>query len=368
MRIAIDARWNYHPGVSVYVAHLLDVLPGPAAERGIEIVAYESPERPNPQSHPNLRKVQITSGCYSPKAQLELARSARRDGVDLFHAPFYWTPLVMHCPVLVTIHDLIPFLFPTYGAVHREIVKAGYRVSTRMATHVACISETTRRDVMALLKVPAEKVTRVYNCLDTDFFSATPEPGEAEYLRERYGINGPYVMTPSASNWQTKNLGGALRAIERARDRSSISFQTVITGSTSGLDATGLRPSLRETIVTGRVPFEDLPKLYRNATVFLSLSKYEGFGYPLGEAMSCGTASISSRGGSLPEIAGDGALMYDGDDNEGVADAIVALLASPEKRNALIEKAISHSKTFSIDAYVDNMLNLYKVVAEQKYK
>ena len=175
-------------------------------------------------------------------------------------------------------------------------------------------------------------------------------------------------MTPSASNWQTKNLDGALRAIERARDLSSVPFQTVITGSTSGLDQTGLRSSLRETIVTGRVPFEDLPKLYRNATVFVSLSKYEGFGNPLGEAMSCGTASISSRGGSLPEIAGDGALVYDGDDNEAIADGIVALLASPEKRNALIEKAIPHIKTFSIDAHVDNMLNLYKVVAEQKHK
>lgn len=366
MRIAIDARWNYHAGVSVYVEHLLRELPGPASERGIEIYAYEAPSRPNAQSHPNLHKVAIESGCYAPKAQLELARRAREDKIDLFHAPFYWSPLRMPCPVLVTIHDLIPFLFPTYGRLHRTIVKAGYRLSARCATHLACISESTRRDVMALLKVPAEKITRVYNCVDARVFNAQPAPGEKEYLRERYGIEGAYVMAPSASNWQTKNLDGALRAIERARDKSDQSFQTVITGSPEGLEQTGLRAKLRNAVATGRVPSEDLPKLYRNATVFLSLSKYEGFGLPLAEAMSCGTACISSRGGSLPEIAGDGARVCNGGDAEEVSDAIVDLLEHGEKRADLMRRALEQSQKFSIASCTQNMLHLYERLASAK--
>lgn len=363
MRIAIDARWNYHAGVSVYVEHLLRELPGPAFERGIEIYAYEAPSRLNAQSHPNLHKITIESGCYAPQAQLELARRARADKIDLFHAPFYWSPLRMPCPVLITIHDLIPFLFPTYGRLHRAVVKAGYRVSAQCATHLVCISESTRRDAVRLLKVPAEKTSRVYNCVDASIFNAQPERGEKEYLRERYGIEGAYVMTPSASNWQTKNLDGALRAIERVRDKSDLSFQTVITGSPEGLEQSGLRATLRNAVATGRVPSEDLPKLYRNATAFLSLSTYEGFGYPLAEAMSCGAACVCSRGGSLPEIAGDGALVCDGNNVEEVSEALLEFLKSEEKRTEFIGRAHRQVQRFSVGAHVDGMLNLYESLA-----
>lgn len=364
MRIAIDARWNYHPGVAVYVSHLIEALPGPASERGIEIVAYESPARPHRYSHPNLRKITVKSGCYSPAAQFELRGRARKDNIDLFHAPFYWIPFLLPCPVLVTIHDLIPFLFPTVGFAHQELVKAGYRASTRFASHVACISERTRTDVLEILGLPPGKVTRVYNFLDTDFFSPASSPGELEYLRERYGIQTPYVMTPSASNWQTKNLAGCLRSIERARDRSPIPFQTVIVGSPIGLEQTGMKAQLRNAVATGMVPFEDLPKLYRNATVFLTLSRYDGFGNPLAEAMACGAASISSKGGSLPEIAGDAAIIYDEDDVEGVAGSIASLLGDAESRRNLSTKGIARARSFSIKAHVENMLNLYKGIAE----
>lgn len=366
MRVAIDARWNYHPGFDFYVYHLLKGIPPLAAERGIEIIAYESPARPNKVLHPNLRQIDIRSRCYSPAAQLELAYRCRKDKIDLFHAPFYWIPFTLRCPVMATVHDLIPFLFPSYGFVHNELVKTGYRFSTRFADHVICLSERTRQDIIEILKVPAEKATRVYNCLNTDFFSATAEPGEAEYLRERYGIQGPYVLTFSASNWVTKNIPNALYSIERARDLSPVPFQTVIVGSPAGLEQSGMKSKLRNAIITGFVPSEDRPKLYRNATVFLTLSKYEGFGNLVAEAMACGTAAISSRGGSLPEIAGDGALVCDEDDLELVASAIVELLTDAEKRNQLVSKALRRSGAFSLSAQAEDMLNLYERVLNRQ--
>ena len=360
MRVAIDARWNYHPGFDFYVYHLLKGVPAAAAERGIEVIAYESPVRPNKVCHPNLRNIEITSKCYSPAAQLELAYRARKDKIDLFHAPFYWIPFLLGCPVIATVHDLIPFLFPSYGFAHGELVKAGYRTSTRFAKHVLCTSDRTKQDILKILGVPAEKVTRVYNCLNTDFFSADAEPRETDYLSERYGIHLPYVLTFSASNWITKNIAGALRSIERARDLSPVPFQTVIAGSTAGIEQSGMKPELRNTVITGFVPSEDRPKLYRNAAVFITLSKYEGFGNLIAEAMACGTAAISSRGGSLPEIGGDGVLVCDENDLVAVAGAIVELLTSPTKRSQLVARALRRSKVFSLSSHADNMVNLYE--------
>lgn len=365
MRIGVDARWNYHGGVGVYVSNLLEVLPPVAESRGMQIIAYESPKRPIRTSHRNLRKIQLKEGCYSPKAQFELARRSRQDRLDLLHTPFYLAPFLVECPTIITIHDLIPFLFPVYGPVHRAIVKGGYRLSASKASHIATDSEATRNDVRRLLGIPDDRVTTIYCGLDHRVFRPDHQSGEHEYLAATYGITQPYVMTMSASNWRTKNLAGALTAIEGAKDRYPGHFQTVIAGSSIGLEQSGMRDQLRDAVVTGPVPASDLPKLYRNAAVFVTLSKYEGFGYPLAEAMACGTACVTSTGGSLPEIAADAAVCCPDGNYDAAANAIVELLSHPPGRKLLSEKAVVRSKAFSMEEFAESMITLYERVARQ---
>jgi glycosyltransferase involved in cell wall biosynthesis len=360
MRVAIDARWNYHGGVGVYVSNLIEAVPEAAAQNGIEIVAYQNSKRPVLRQHPNLRVVPFDLGCYSPRSQYELSRQLRRDGIDLYHTPFYLAPFLAPCPVLITIHDLIPFLFPTYGRLHTEIVKAGYRASAWRATHIVAASDTTRREVMRILRVKPEKVTRVYCGLRHNVFHAESARGEREYLRDRYGIERPFVLVLSASNWQTKNLPSALQAIEEVRDRCAIPFQTLVAGSPIGLDRSGWRHRLRNAVVTGPVPYEDLPKLYRNAEVFIALSQYEGFGFPLAEAMACGTACIASTGGSLPEIAERGAIICPVSDNSTVVEALIKLLSDAGLRGELSERAIERASQFSFERFADQLVHLYQ--------
>jgi len=360
MKVAIDARWNYHGGVGVYVSNLITALPEVAAAHGVEIVAYQDSRRPICHQHPNLSVVPFDFGCYSPRSQYELSRQLRHDGVNLFHTPFYLAPFFAPCPVLITIHDLIPFFFPVYGRLHTELVKVAYRASARRATHIVAASDATRRDVIQVLRVTPDRITQIYSSLRHDIFHPDSAPGEAKHLRERYGIERPYVLVLSASNWQTKNLAAALEAIEAARGRCSIEFQTVVAGSPIGLDFSGWRHRLRNTIVTGAVPFEDLPKLYRCAAVFLSLSKYEGFGFPLAEAMACGTACIASTGGSLPEIAGEGAVILPASDVNGIAHMIVELLTDRDRRNEMSSKAQLRASQFTSIRFAENLLGLYK--------
>jgi glycosyltransferase involved in cell wall biosynthesis len=292
---------------------------------------------------------------------------ARRDKLAILHTPFYFDAFLVDCPTVITIHDLIPFIFPVYGFVHRETVKAAYRFSARCSTHIVTVSDSTEQDVLRLLGVPGGKVTTVHNGLDQDVFKPARCPDEATFLSQRYGIRRPYVLTMSASNWKTKNMEGALGAIETARDICSVQFQTVVIGSPTGLEQTGLREKLRDTLVTGPIPAPDLPKIYRNASVFISLSRYEGFGYPLAEAMSCGTPCITSSGGSLAEVAADGAIVVDGSDESKVAQVLADLLVNSERRTMLSQKALNRASAFALGTFAESLLNVYQKVYQRNH-
>jgi glycosyltransferase involved in cell wall biosynthesis len=364
VRIAFDGRWNYHGGVGVYVSTVLEALTEAAAkQRGVEVVAYENPGRPIAHSYPNLRKIQLTAACYSPRAQYELAVRAENDHIDIFHTPFYLAPFFVKCPTLITIHDVIPFLFPIYGRLHGAVVRAGYRASAKRATHILTVSDRTRQDVIEVLKVNPAKVSRVYCGIRHRIFHPADTTSEADYLLQRFGIEKPYVLLLSTSNWKTKNLAAALAAIEEARDKGCVPFQTVITGSPIGLDRSGWRGRLRNAVATGYVETEDMAKLYRNAALFISLSRYEGFGFQIAEGMATGTPCIASTEGSLPEIAGDGAVICSPQDLSAVADTIVVLLADPERRKALSEKALKRAAQFSFANLGEELLQLYCRIA-----
>src|SRR5262249_13563584 len=130
MRVGFDARWYNDSGVGTYVAELLRAMA--ASPRMFELVVYESPNNCVPElSGRSLIRIPVQSSRYSIGEQWELRRRAREDNLSLFHSPFYCAPIALDCPLVVTIHDLIPFLFRTSGWPKRQIVKAGYQIATR---------------------------------------------------------------------------------------------------------------------------------------------------------------------------------------------------------------------------------------------
>jgi glycosyltransferase involved in cell wall biosynthesis len=362
IRIGFDARWYNTSGIGTYVGNLLDCI-GKLEDDDFEIIAYEHADSPMPVVNERIRRQTVSGGKYSIGGQVELARRCRIDRLDLFHAPFYIVPIISPCPVVCTIHDLIAFLLPIYGPVHQGMVKLGYRAAVRKARHIIAISDTTKRDLETILKVPPKKITRIYNAYSKSLYHAHAEPGEREYLRQRYGIDGPYVLTLSAGNWRTKNLATALQAMIVAGQRSEIRFRPVIVGPEEGFRVSGMSGSLQNALVTGYVPKEDLPRLYRNAVVFLSVSLYEGFGAPLAEAMGCGCPCIISNGGSLPEVAGDAAPVFDCHDAQGIGDAIVRILQDSAYRDELRRRGLRRSAEFSYVTSARETLRLYREVA-----
>jgi glycosyltransferase involved in cell wall biosynthesis len=367
MRVGFDARWLGDSGVGNYVFGLVQALA--AINDGLEIILYEDPKNPIEQLHgQHIRKVQIKAARYSIQEQFELAHRCKADHLDVFHAPFYVVPWFAPCPVVVTVHDLIPFLFDVYNFPKRHLIRIGYRLAVKKATQVIADSENTREDLIRILGVSSAKIKVVHLATSHERFSSNSAADERKKLMERYGIRQPYVFTLSAKNWKTKNLSKVLEAIKICQAEVGSVFQTVIAGSSDGFREASRQgmTQIENVVLTGFVPPEELPKLYRGADVFVMGSKYEGFGLPLLEAMNCGCPVVCSNGGSLAEVAAEGAILVDPDDAQQMGKAIANLLRNPRERELLAERAKLRAADFSWQKAARQTLSVYAEAAAKK--
>jgi glycosyltransferase involved in cell wall biosynthesis len=368
MRVGFDARWYNDSGVGSYVAG----LPPALARAGCELVVYVDAENLVPGFDGlAVEIVPIRSGRYLPFASLEFRRRARQDKLDLFHSPFYIAPRP-GCPVVITVHDLIPFLFPIYPWLKQRMVQAVYRLAARRAAHIIADSTHTANDVQRILGVKAERITPVHLAASQKFFHADAAQGEQERLRQKFGllqtnVPQPYIVVASARNWRTKNLEGALKALVTARSESGMEFQTVVYGPPEGLEAIGDRELLQKLNVchAGYVEAEELASLFRHAHAFVMPSLYEGFGLPLVEAMACGCPVITTNRGSLPEVAGNGAQCFGPADIGGMAAALGELLRDPQGLARRKADALKRAADFSWEKTAQATMTVYHQVHRQ---
>lgn len=357
LRVGFDARWHNDSGVGTYVEELLRAM---GASHAVELVIYQDPASRVPGlDNFGVERVAVRAGRYSSAGQMELARHSRKDGLDVFHSPFYMAPVAAKCPVVVTIHDLIPFLFPVYSRVKSALVKAGYRMAARKAEHIIAVSHHTAADVEEILGVGSARTTVVHNAA-RDVFRTSSDASELAGLEQRYRVRQPYVVAASARNWHTKNLHGALKALEMARGRGA-QFQTVIYGPEEGIHAAGGsgRWSSLDLRVIGQVESGELAMLFRHATAFIMPSLYEGFGLPIVEAMACGCAVVTSNRGSLAEVAGEGAQVFEPSDAVGMGEAIAELLSDEAALRKWKAAALKRSADFSWRKAAQETVSIY---------
>lgn len=358
LRVGFDARWYNDSGVGSYVAGLLGSL-SKSAE--CELVVYEDFANPVPDLAAACVRKPVRRGKYSALSQIHLARLCRQDQLHLFHSPFYMAALVTDCPVVITVHDVIPFLFPIYWPAKQSLVKLGYKAAIKKAAHAIAVSEHTARDLRNILQVPRERITVVHNGARRDFFRPEKQLGELQYVREKYQVQPPYGIAASARNWQTKNLDSALTALDLARQISGIDFPIVVFGPEGGLKEIGDVPNNVRAI--GHIPASDLAMLFRNAEVFVAPSLYEGFGLPVLEAMSCGCAVIVSNRGALPEIVGSGGQIFEPFDIAAMAHAVAELLSHRDVLQSWRDSALQRSADFSWERAAQETLRVYHHVA-----
>ncbi|HEY6270587.1 MAG TPA: glycosyltransferase family 1 protein [Terriglobales bacterium] len=368
MRVGFDARWYNDSGVGAYVAGLLRRLA--AVPRDFDLVVYTEPGNPVPDLDAlAVTMIPVRAPKYSLAEQVELSQRAREDRLDIFHAPFFVVPLRLTCPLVVTVHDLIPFFFRIYPWPKQALIKIGYRVASRRARHIIADSANTARDLHTILGIAKDRITPVH-LAPAECFTAGRRKDDLDCLEHHYSVRPPYVIAASARNWRTKNLETALGAISQAKRESGGAFQTVVYGPPDGirdLSAEDRWPglSLRK---TGYVPAMDLARLFRHARAFVMPSLYEGFGLPIVEAMACGCPVITSNAGSLPEVAGDGAQVFTPSDVLGMAGAIAALLTDQENFDRWRDAALRRAADFSWERTAEQTISVYHRIHDQRLR
>jgi glycosyltransferase involved in cell wall biosynthesis len=273
--------------------------------------------------------------------------------MDLIHGLAFAAPFASGCPTVVTVHDLSFLRYPgAFRPFNRYYLSLATRASTRRATRVIAVSASTRQDVINLIGVAPEKVVVVPNGVTAEFHPA--DPVEVSAFRQRMGLPERYILFLGTLE-PRKNLVRLIEAYSLLHTRGQITAASipplVIAGGKgwyyqeifSRVTALGLAGKVT---FPGFVPAGDLPWWYRGADLFVYPSLFEGFGLPPLEAMASGTPCITSRASSLPEVAGDAAILVDPEDVEQLADAMHRVLATPDLAGHLRAAGISQASRF----------------------
>jgi glycosyltransferase involved in cell wall biosynthesis len=364
VRIGIDARKLHDFGIGTYIRNLLRQLA--RLDRDTEFVLLcRSDDAPSLASlGPNFRPVAETAGNYSLAEQVKIPLALRRERVDLFHAPHYVLPPLVPCRSVVTIHDCIHLMFPQYlpSRIALRYARASISTASRRATRVLTVSESSKRDILRFVDLPADKIDVIYNAYD-ERFTVEPREEDVVRVRERYQLHDEFVLY--AGNVKPhKNLERLIEAFHLVRSRGLDHLKLVMIGDEISKYA-ALRRAVHQHQLhkyvrfLGYLPEETLAVMYRLAGVFVFPSLYEGFGLPPLEAMASGTPVVTSNVSSLPEVAGDAALLVDPYDPAAIADGIYRVITDAPLRRTLRQKGLARANQFSWEESVRRVRAIY---------
>lgn len=267
----------------------------------------------------------------------------------VFHATEHLLVPMRGVPTVLTVHDLIYRLFPAH---HKRLnfwyLNAAMPLYVRRADAIIAVSESTKRDLIRLYGIPAEKVTVIYEAASPVFHPQPPEHVAA--VRARYGLPERYLLTVGTIE-PRKNLPRLVEALAALR-LDMPDLKLVVAGAKGWLfegffEAIERHDQGQAVVLPGYIADDDLPALYAGAEVVVQPSLYEGFGLPVLEAMACGAPVACSRTSSLGEIAGQAALTFDPLNVEEMAEVIRRLLADADLRERLRHKGLAHAANFS---------------------
>jgi glycosyltransferase involved in cell wall biosynthesis len=377
MRIGIDAQALSRPATGV--ARLLRNLLAALQEIDPRNEYFLYSDRPfvdsfaSPLWHKRIGvRRKLLPGLPVPGSvwwQTSGVRMVVEDGIDVFWGTCHLLPLALPSRIktVVSIHDLAWLLFPGIASFYTFWVNRIMTArSAAKALRVITLSDWSRRDLEKHLHVSPEKIEVVYPGIDLAYQKLDPE-ASAKYISEKYKLSRDYMCTVGTVE-PRKNLTTLIEAVRILRERGVASPQLVIAGL-KGWKTTSIFDSVKASGLTeadlqflGFVPEEDMPRLYAGAKLFVMPSKYEGFGLPLVEAMSCGTPVIASNASSIPEVVGDAGILVPPLEPAKFADAIATLANDAELRATLVARASQRLGRFTSRIAADRLLKVFEAL------
>ena len=289
-------------------------------------------------------------------------------GFDLLHAPAFVAPVAAPCPIIITIHDITYRLYPEHFAswwVH--YMNSVMPAASKSAAAIICGSVHSKRDIMKAYGLCGNKIHVIQYGVDHERF----QPGttlDSEWARS-LGIRDGYLLHVGLFVHR-KNIPFLLRVIAHLRDNGHSKIQLVLAGVelTTVAGAAEIHKTIRDlelqenVVVTGHVPDRHMPGLYAQAKLLVMPSLYEGFGFPILESMASGTPVVASNTSSLPEVAGDAAILVSPTDEDAWAEAIESVLASPKIAAELRKKGFLRVRQFNWERTAAETVDVYRSV------
>jgi glycosyltransferase involved in cell wall biosynthesis len=351
IRVAIDAHvvGRQQTGNETYIVNLAEAL---AARSDVEVRTFVDRGMPWPgDAPPPVEALQWRSRYM--RVPLELPTRARRMGADLLHVQ-YVAPPVRRLPVVAPIHDIsFEELDGAFPRTTEWRLKATVRWTAHHAAAVVASSAYTRMRIIDRYRLAPE---RVHVALLGVHARWRPMPDD-ESLPDRAALPRlaalPTTFVLAVGNLHPrKNLARLTLAVDRARRSGAGDLQLVIVGKrlwkAAELDAAIRKVDAQAwTHLPGYVTDDELRRLYGRATVVAYPSLYEGFGLPVLEAMACGAPVVASNTTSIPEVAGDAALLVEPLDVDAIAMAIASVATDEERRSAMRTASLARAATFT---------------------
>jgi len=379
MKIVI-AAWHlkdFNVGLGRYTRGLIEALGRVDHENEYEILMPHDASRF--PLRPNMRYRVIRFPVFKRRFW-EQAAPLCVGSYDVLHFPYDSCVAWKRAKFVTTVHDVKPLIFPELNprrnlnsAIERLLVGDKWR----KIDHIVTDSESSRRDILERLPVSPDRLTVVYPGIDLDRFRPAPSPhpspppqvgrGGRGNLEPRTSSVRPYILSVAGAD-PTKNVETLVEAFAQLSPPVREAHDLVLVGDFRRRDnvrdlvaRVGLE---KQTVFTGVVNDDRLIDLYQRATLFVFPSRYEGFGLPVLEAMACGCPVISSNASSLPEVAGDAAILLDPEDVNGFARNMETVSTDPGLRDDLRREGLVQAKRFPWDRAARETIAVYKKVIE----
>ena len=287
--------------------------------------------------------------------------------VDIVHSTNFSAPRLKNKKLVVTIYDLTVFTHPEcHQKGNIDFCAKGIKDALSNADKIIAISEHTKKDLIDILNAPSDMISVTQLAAGSDYYEVK-DMAAIRLTKEKYNLPENYILFVGSLE-PRKNIKTLLKAYSMVPVKMRKDFPLVIAGAKGWLNSDipalveglGIKESVR---FTGYIDAADISAVYSGATVFAYPSLYEGFGLPILEAMSCGSPVVTSNTSSMPEVAGDAALLVDPLNAEELAFGLETVLEKESLRAEMRKKGLARASTFSWDRCAKETVEVYRKAA-----
>ncbi len=357
-KIGYDARMIAHSGIGVRIQHILKYWP--LSESEAELYVFGNPELLKKHNLPiHAKIVPYFAKIYSLKEILGHPQMAEMDFLDI---PHFNIPIFYIRKCIVTIHDLIPFHFkPAHGSfIKRLYINFILRIISLLAYKIVAVSKYTRDDFESHFANRNQKLEIIYNGIDPGTFFPHPTT-DIERFRSDYQLPAEFLLAVGIGK-KHKNFDFLVKNLSSLWEKKTIKLPLVIGGLGKDvpqelLDWKNRFPN--QLYFLEHLSYQELPKVYQSAQLFLFASLFEGFGFPVLESQAVGTPVLSSQATVLPEILGNTALLFDPHEDNAFQEKLLQILQNPELRADFRKKGLQNVKRFHWEIQIARLRNFY---------